>query len=179
MPDKKALGSDVESVRRPPRWPLNLAIGALYLAPVGYWLILFRARRVIDFSNVWHVAILFMEILLPTVLVIGVAIWMSRTRHKALYGAFAATVVCAFLIVTAVFANLYWLIGTPANFGVELSKIDAIYFALGTLTTAGTGTIAPTSGLARGLVSGQMVLDFVFVAIAVTTAIARWGEKSH
>jgi hypothetical protein len=73
---------------------------------------------------------------------------------------------------------LYWAIGTRPNFGSELSRVDAVYFALGTLTTAGTGTIAPTSGLARGLVSGQMIVDLVFVAGALTIAITRWSEKS-
>lgn len=81
-----------------------------------------------------------------------------------------------FLTLTLLFARVYWDIGTAANFGVDLSKIDSIYFALGTLTTAGTGTIAPTSGLARGITSGQMIVDFVFIAAAVTIAISRWSE---
>jgi len=179
MPDKKEdLEPYGESIRLPPRRPLNLAIGVLYLVPAAYWLMLFKARRITDFPKGWYVTVLVIEMLLPTIYAISIVIWMSRTRHKVLYGAFVATVVCVLLIITAVFANLYWLIGTPTNFGGELSKIDAIYFALGTLTTAGTGTIAPTSDLARGLVSGQMVLDFVFIATAVTIAVTRWGEKS-
>lgn len=45
----------------------------------------------------------------------------------------------AFLIAIGHFSLRYWFIGTPANFTAELSKIDALYFTLDTLTTAGTG----------------------------------------
>ena len=82
-----------------------------------------------------------------------------------------------FATLALVFANVYWAIGTKVNFGVELSRVDALYFSLGTLTTAGTGTIAPISSFARGLVSVQMALDFVFVATAVTIVVTRWSEK--
>jgi hypothetical protein len=82
-----------------------------------------------------------------------------------------------FLLIAMQFATIYWIIGTTENFSVELSHWGAIYFALGTLTTAGTGTIAPTSDLARAIVSDQMILDFVFVGIALTLAITRWSES--
>jgi hypothetical protein len=61
---------------------------------------------------------------------------------------------------------------------MQIGWADAFYFALRTLTTAGTGTIAPTSDLSRALVSGQMVLDLVFVAVVVTIAVTRCSEKS-
>jgi hypothetical protein len=47
------------------------------------------------------------------------------------------------------FAGLYWSIGTRANFTHSLTRLDAIYFAVGTLSTAGTGTISATSQTAR------------------------------
>jgi hypothetical protein len=83
-----------------------------------------------------------------------------------------------FMMVVVLFAINYWDIGTAANFGAQLSKMDALYFSLGTMTTAGTGTIAPVSALARSLVSGQMILEFVFVSVAVTIAITSWSENS-
>jgi hypothetical protein len=89
----------------------------------------------------------------------------------------AIMVVSAFLLIAENFSILYWTIGTTANFNVRLSYVDAVYFTLGTLTTAGTGTIAPTSRLARALVSGQMIVDLVFVAGALTIAITRWSES--
>jgi hypothetical protein len=82
-----------------------------------------------------------------------------------------------FCLTTANFGALYWHYGTTRNFNVTMSRVDSIYFALGTLTTAGTGNIAPVSQLARSLVSMQMVLDFILVAGGVSLAIAMLGEK--
>jgi len=108
----------------------------------------------------------------------GIVIARGRSNPGASVAVALWWVANNFATLALVFANIYWAIGTKANFGVELSRLDALYFSLGTLTTAGTGTIAPTSSFARGLVSVQMVLDFVFVATAVTIVIARWSEKS-
>jgi voltage-gated potassium channel len=76
------------------------------------------------------------------------------------------------------FSILYWLCGTNGNFTSTLSRLDAVYFALGTMTTAGTGSIAPDSQLARGLVSAQMAVDFVFLATVVSVAITRFAERT-
>jgi voltage-gated potassium channel len=82
----------------------------------------------------------------------------------------------AFLVLLVAFAGFYWRFGTTANFNVTLSRLDALYFALGTLSTAGTGSITPISQLARGLVSIQMILDLMLVAVATTIVIARLSE---
>jgi hypothetical protein len=50
---------------------------------------------------------------------------------------------------------------------------DAIYFSVGLLTTAGTGSLQPLSTSCRELATAQMVLDFTLLAVAVTTLIAR------
>jgi hypothetical protein len=103
----------------------------------------------------------------------------SKRDDDAMYNWYVAFLVAnAFLLITVEFATLYWVIGTRPNFNPELSRWDAIYFALGTLTTADTGTIAPISDLARALVSGQMVVDLLFVAGALTIAVARWSKGS-
>lgn len=59
-----------------------------------------------------------------------------------------------FLMLAITFALVCWAIGTTANFSIELSRMDALYFALGTLTTAGTSTIAPTGGKSGGSLRG-------------------------
>jgi hypothetical protein len=76
------------------------------------------------------------------------------------------------------FSMLYWLYGTNKNFTTTLSRLDSVYFALGTMTTAGTGSIAPASQLARGLVSAQMAVDFIFLATVVSLAVTRLGERN-
>jgi hypothetical protein len=52
------------------------------------------------------------------------------------------------LLIMILFGCLYWGFGTRTNFNTNLSHFDAIYFALGTLTTVGAGTIEATMKLA-------------------------------
>lgn len=66
------------------------------------------------------------------------------------------------------------------EFQRQVSRIDAIYFSLGTLTTAGTGWhYSSTSDLSKALVSGRMAPDLIFVAVVVTIAVTRWSERSN
>jgi hydrogenase maturation factor len=76
-----------------------------------------------------------------------------------------------FSILVATFSTLYWNYGSAANFSVSLTRLDAVYFAIGTLTTAGTGTIAAISQTARGIQTVQMILDLVLVVFAVTLVL--------
>ena len=71
------------------------------------------------------------------------------------------------------FSILYWGYGSATNFSIQLTRLDAIYFAIGTLTTAGTGNISATSDLARGLQALQMGLDFMIVVFAVALVTPR------
>ena len=71
------------------------------------------------------------------------------------------------------FAVIYWNYGTSKNFNVPLTHLDAIYFTIGTLSTAGTGNLVATSEFARGLQCLQMVLDLGFLLVAVTLVVTR------
>lgn len=75
------------------------------------------------------------------------------------------------------FSILYWNYGTPVNFTADLTRLDAVYFAVGTLTTAGTGDISAVSQLARGLQGLQLALDIVFVVFAVALAVAEISAR--
>jgi Ion channel len=80
-------------------------------------------------------------------------------------------------IFVLLFSLLYWNYGTPANFNISLTRLDAIYFSIGTLSTAGTGNLNATSELARGLQALQMVLDLGFLLIAVTLVVNRLASS--
>lgn len=69
-------------------------------------------------------------------------------------------------------------LGSTSNFSIYLSRLDAVYFAVGTLTTAGTGNISATSDLARGLQTIQMALDLVLVVFAVGLILPRLSLKA-
>jgi hypothetical protein len=75
------------------------------------------------------------------------------------------------------FSILYWNYGTATNFNEYLTRLDAVYFAVGTLTTAGTGTISAVSQLARGLQGLQMALDIGFILFAVALAVAEISAR--
>ena len=84
----------------------------------------------------------------------------------------------AFLFLMATFAGLYYHFGTASNFTSPITtRVDALYFTLGTITTAGTGNISAVSQLARGIVSIQMCIDLIFVTFILAIAVTRLGER--
>jgi Ion channel len=70
------------------------------------------------------------------------------------------------------FSLLYWNAGGSNNFSIRLTRLDAIYFTVGTLAT-GTGNIVATSELARTIQGVQMILDLGLLLIAAGLVVAR------
>jgi tetratricopeptide (TPR) repeat protein len=81
-----------------------------------------------------------------------------------------------FSLLLQLFSYIYWSYGSTRNFSISLSHLDSFYFALGTLTTAGTGNISAISETARRIQTLQMGLDLVFVGIVVTLILARYSS---
>lgn len=75
------------------------------------------------------------------------------------------------------FSILYWNYGSPVNFTAYLTRLDAVYFAVGTLTTAGTGNVSAISQLARGLQGLQMAVDIGFILFAVALAVTQISAR--
>jgi cytochrome c biogenesis factor len=92
-----------------------------------------------------------------------------------------AQLVTAALLLIVVFAWAYWSYGATSNFTVKLSHLDAIYFAVGTLSTAGTGNIAAKTDVSRGLQTAEMIAGMVLILFAVSVFIARFvrREEAH
>jgi hypothetical protein len=59
----------------------------------------------------------------------------------------------------------------------KLSKYDALYFTLGTLTTAGTGNVAPTSQVCRNLVGEQTFIGAVVILLGVGGLLSRVMQR--
>lgn len=59
----------------------------------------------------------------------------------------------------------------------RMHQWDALYFTIGTLTTAGTGALQPASQFCRRLVTLQMIVDFVILAVVVTVVVARLAAR--
>lgn len=93
-----------------------------------------------------------------------------------------ATVVPLFVVV---FAWSYVLLSRadPGSFNEPLDRIAALYFAVTVLSTVGFGDIVPESGLARLMVTGQIVLNLTLlvavIRFIVLTARAGWQRQQE
>ena len=65
------------------------------------------------------------------------------------------------------FASTYYVLASisGSNFSQQLTHTDALYFTVTVFSTVGFGDIVPKSGLARLIVSGQMITDLVILGL--------------
>jgi Ion channel len=113
-------------------------------------------------------------VIIPSAItIIGITyVLISVTRFGSVSDK-ALMLLFGFALLVGNFSILYWSYGTTGNFTEHLTRLDAIYFAIGTLATAGTGNISAVSQLARGLQALQMALDIGFAVFVVALAVAE------
>jgi Ion channel len=99
----------------------------------------------------------------------------NRVRLWVLGIGFLAT----FSTIVTAFSVFYWQLGYPPNFNIELSILDAVYFAVGTLSTAGTGNIVATSEAVRAIQTVQMIVDFGLILLVAGIFVARLTSSSN
>jgi hypothetical protein len=103
-------------------------------------------------------------------------IWIARRPAVSIVwvgaGAFWALVA-----VVSVSSGLYYSVGGIGHWSPGLSHVDAIYVAVGTLTTAGASGIVPTSNLTRALVVTQMLADIVLFTIMGAVVLDRLTQR--
>jgi voltage-gated potassium channel len=118
---------------------------------------------------------------LSVIAILIAIIWTIRASRIAERFAWplAAGLAFTFKLAISAFTQGYWQIGTTSNFSASLSRLDAVYFTLGVMSTAGTGSIAPVSQLARGLVALQMTLDLILIVVAAAVVVTRLAEGSR
>lgn len=94
-----------------------------------------------------------------------------------------AVLVIAFIVVVSSilgnFAQIYWGYGTGGNFNEHITRFRAVYFAIGTLSTAGTGNIVAVSTAAQATQMAQQVVDLLLLAFGVGALVARFAMPSH
>lgn len=93
-----------------------------------------------------------------------------------------------FVLLLGGFTNFYYRAGrsVPASalhrsrplprsdfraFGEPISKADALYFAVGTMTTAGAGSLSVKSSEARIAATVQMICDLALFGLGLTAAL--------
>jgi hypothetical protein len=101
-------------------------------------------------------------------------IWSCFHRFRPVVT--AVVLIYLFSLVLQLFSFIYWSYGGTNNFNIALSHLDSFYVALGTLTTAGTGSISAVSETARGIQTLQMGIDLAIVGFAVALVVARYSN---
>lgn len=98
---------------------------------------------------------------------------MGRTGLALLLGG-------ALLAFVVYFASLHWGVERymPGTFSQELEKMDAVYFAMSTFATAGSGDIHPVTVLGQSvhmfqMVFGGLVLVALIAALVTNRALDR------
>jgi hypothetical protein len=114
-------------------------------------------------------------LLVVALLAVGfVSIWSLRRTVPLWVTLVVAANVLLFLVFC--FSVFYWSDGTAKNWYVPhndgLTHLDAVYIALGTLTT-GTGVIHATSQSAQRLLTFQLGIDLVVFTIIAGLVVQR------
>jgi UDP-N-acetylmuramyl pentapeptide phosphotransferase/UDP-N-acetylglucosamine-1-phosphate transferase len=94
-----------------------------------------------------------------------------RSHHPALRGVEAVVVAVPMLLLPFTTAYLQTAAADPRAFTEPLDRLDAFYFCMTVFATVGFGDIAPVSSTARALVTGQMVLDMVFIGFVARVLV--------
>ena len=88
-------------------------------------------------------------------------------------------IVSALVLLVIAFSCAYFVLATSYDNqinGVE-TKLDAIYFTVTILATVGFGDITATGQAARAVVTGQMVVNFAVLAVALR--VVSWALKER
>jgi voltage-gated potassium channel len=124
-----------------------------------------------------HVYLGFVNIIITVMLVVLVTAQLISVSRSGDLINIVIMLLTSFSSLVATFSTLYGNYGTTGNFSEGLTRLDAIYFTVGTLATAGTGNISAISQTARGLQTLQMVLDIGFLVFAVSLVVAKISSR--
>ena len=91
----------------------------------------------------------------------------------------AQSLVSAITLLLVSFSSVYFVLATGHQGEITglRTKIDALYFTVTIVSTVGFGDITATGQTARGIVIGNMVVDFVLVAVVVR--VVSWALKQR
>lgn len=110
-------------------------------------------------------------------LVVGMVVWLGavarqvgrlrRSDHPLMIVGEALTMSVSLIVV--IFALVYLMIGTyqPDAFSQHLDKSSALYFSMTVTSTVGFGDIVPVIPLSRHVVTFQMLVNLVFLAVVI------------
>lgn len=150
----------------PPDAALEVALKTQVLAPVAAWVFYFTRHAEKSPHGLAATAII-----MGVVISLNLCVIVDQAK-KGRTGAVALSVVNVLGLFLGVFAGLYLELGSAQNFHPALTRLDALYVAVGTFTTAGTGAINAVSDTARAVQTAEMVvsMSLVFLGIGALTS---------
>src|SRR5690606_19616412 len=118
-------------------------------------------------SAVWLAVALVLFAVVVSVQVVAV----TRSPYPRLRA--VETLVTSLAMLLLIFSSAYVVIDSalPASFSEELSRTDAVYFAVTVLAAVGFGDIAPVDVTARAVTTVQMVVDLAVVGIVAKISL--------
>jgi hypothetical protein len=126
----------------------------------------------LDRTSTWFaVAILVIGLAVLIALVAFQVRWIVTSPFPGLRGVQAlATSIPLFLLL---FASTYVVMATisASNFSEPLTRTDALYFTVTVFSTVGFGDITAKTEAARLVVTGQMIVDLVAIALVVKVIV--------
>lgn len=116
--------------------------------------------------------------LLLTVAALGALGWLVRHEVRRFRTAPVASLVMVMEVVVVLFAAAQlaverWL---PGQFSGLVTRTDALYFTVTTMSTVGYGDIHADGQVARAMVVAMMTFDVVFVATLGAAVSQRYGS---
>ena len=107
--------------------------------------------------------------------VLAVVVWQTVAVLRSPYPGMQAieALVASVSTLLVVFAATYYEMGlaSTANFTEPLTRVDALYFTVTTFATVGFGDVAPSSQVARILVTAQVVVDLIVLGAGLRVLV--------
>ncbi len=93
----------------------------------------------------------------------------------------AQSLTSALTLMIVAFSSAYYVLGTkyPSQVAGVHTKIDGLYFSVTILSTVGFGDITATGQGARALVTVNMIVDLVLVALSVRVISWALSERER
>lgn len=105
------------------------------------------------------------------------AVQLGKRARQAPLWRTAALLLATLSIIVGTFATAYYGLRGYA-FNEPLTHIDALYVAVGTLSTAGSGSVSAASQTARGFQTVEMIVGMVTVLFAVGAFVSRFASDT-
>jgi NhaP-type Na+/H+ or K+/H+ antiporter len=106
---------------------------------------------------------------------------LARYAEQAPLWRSAILLLATLSIIVVSFATAYYSL-RGHSFNEPLTHIDALYMAVGTLSTAGSGSLGAISQAARGFQTIEMAVGMVAVVFTLSILVARfssvWSEQT-